>query len=169
MNHLRLLLLLLLFAGLAQAGDAKLETITYRIIGLCYPERVGDLRAVLKDRPVTIVGIDYARGEATFTHDPKELSAENLGHVVAAKGFWVMPRSTVPSDKLTPIVIPVTGMDCKGCALGTYNVIARIEGVEQATVSYKEGKISLMIDPTRTNQGALEEALKKGNVTLTGK
>ena len=167
--HSRLFLLFVLFAGLAQAGGAKLETVTYRVLGLCYPERVDELRAVLKDRPVTIVGIDYARGEATFTHDPKELSAESLGHAVGAKGFGILPRSTVPSEKLTRIVIPVTGMDCKGCALGTYNVIARIEGVEQATVSYKEGKISLMIDPTRTNQDALEEALKKGNVMLTGK
>ena len=69
------------------------QTVTYRVLGLCYPERVDELRAVLKDRPVTIVGIDYARGEATFTHDPKELSAESLGHAVGAKGFGIFPTS----------------------------------------------------------------------------
>ncbi len=169
MNHLRLFLLLLVPVALVHAGDEKMETITYRVLGLCYPERVDDLRAVLKDRPVTIVGIDYARSEATITHDPKTLSAENLAHTVNAKGFWVIPRSTVPVDQLKRIEIPVTGLDCKGCALGTYNVISRIDGVEQATVSYKDGKVLVLIDPARTSQGALEEALKKGNVTLTGK
>lgn len=166
MKHL-LTALLLLAAVLAQAGDAK-HTVTYRVIGLCYPERVDDLRAALKERPVTIERIDFERAELTLTHD-KSFSMDNVREAVGPRSFEIRPRSTVPPAQLMRIEILVTGLDCKGCAMGTYYAIGRIDGVEQAAVSYKDGKLSALIDPARTNQGALEEALKRANVTLTGK
>lgn len=164
-------MLLLIAVQVLSAGDAPpLPTVVHRIVGLCYPERVDDLKAAFKERnDVTLVSVDYERAEATLAYDPKRVSADSLRGIGGNKGFEVMPRSTVPADQLTRIAIAVVGLDCKGCALGTYNAIARIEGVEQATVSYKDGKISVLIDPARTNQAALEDALKKANVTLAGK
>jgi copper chaperone CopZ len=60
----------------------------------------------------------------------------------------------------------VLGLDCKGCCLGAYESIAKIEGVEQATASFKLGLVTALIDPAKTNRAALETALKQRNVTL---
>ncbi len=166
-----LCVLVIIVVQALSAGDAApLPTAIHHIIGLCYPERVDDLKVAFKERAdVTLVSVDYERAEATLAYDPKRVSADSLRGIGGNKGFEVVPRSTVPADQLIRIGIAVVGLDCKGCALGTYNAIARIEGVEQATVSYKEGNVSVLIDPARTNQGALEDALKKANVTLAGK
>jgi copper chaperone CopZ len=80
--------------------------------------------------------------------------------------FGVRAVCTTPREKLKRIEIPVAGLDCKGCELAAYEAIFKIEGVEQATCSFKAGMMTALIDPEKTNKGALEEALKKRNVTL---
>jgi hypothetical protein len=62
-------------------------------------------------------------------------------------------------DKLERVAIPVVGHDCKGCGLGTYDVVCRIDGVEQATVSFKAGLVTALVQPEKTNRAALEAAL----------
>ena len=80
--------------------------------------------------------------------------------------FHVKPRSTAQRAKLKTVVILVAGLDCKACALAAYEAVARVDGVEQATASFKEGLVTALIDPEKTNRAALAEALKKRNVTL---
>jgi copper chaperone CopZ len=169
MITIRLILLMLLTAGCAMAGDAKPPTTaTFKILGLCYPERVEDLRAVMRGREdIQLVSVDYEHGLATFSVDHGKVSSENIGNIIGAKGFGIRPESHVPADHLVRVDIGVIGLDCKGCALGTYNAIGSIDGVERATVSYKEGRVTAFIDSSKTSQMVLEEALKKANVTLT--
>ena len=158
---------LIVLAAIAQGADENWPTTVHRIVGLCYPERVEDLKAEFKERTdIKLVSVDYDKAEATFAYDPKRISAEHLSHQGGNKGFSVHPRSPTPFDQLTRLDIPVLGLDCKGCALGTYNAIGRIDGVYFATVDYKAGVVSTRIDPAKTNRAALEEALKKANVTL---
>ena len=168
MNLLRLAIVLLLFTAVGHAADEKgPQTVIHRITGLCYPERADELATVLKDQPkVKLVSVDYAHSEATFVYDPKQFSADSLNGMLGAKGFGVKPRLTIPADKLTRIEIAVVGLDCKGCCRGTYNAIYRLDGVEQATVSFKDGRVVALIDPAKTKQSVLEEALKKANVQL---
>jgi copper chaperone CopZ len=164
------LILLLLTAGGLMAGDANPPTTaTFRILGLCYPERVEDLRAVMRTREdIVLVGVDYEHGAATFTFDGKRVSSESIGNTIGAKGFGIRPESKIPAERLLRVDIGVVGLDCRGCALGTYNAIGSIDGVERATVSYKEGRVTAFIDPSKTSRMVLEEALKKAGVTLTG-
>jgi hypothetical protein len=42
----------------------------------------------------------------------------------------------------------------------------RIEGVEQATANFRDGLAIAWIDPNKTNQSTLEDALKKRGVQL---
>jgi len=65
------------------------------------------------------------------------------------------------------IEIPNKGLDCKAGSLAVYEILARIEGVEQATASFHDAVATVWIDPAKTNRPALEEALKKRHVTLT--
>jgi copper chaperone CopZ len=64
------------------------------------------------------------------------------------------------------VEIGVLGLGCKGCCLALYDSVAKIEGVEQATASFKESKLTALIDPEKTNREALIDALKKRNVSL---
>jgi Cu+-exporting ATPase len=77
-----------------------------------------------------------------------------------------VPRRTTPRDQLEQVTVRVAPLDCKACALGAYEIVVRVEGVEQATVDMKEGQISALIDPKKTDRAKLEEALRKREIKV---
>jgi copper chaperone CopZ len=173
--HLLLLLCLGLFCPSASAAD---ESVTHRISGLFSPEREVDLRTALEKIPeVHLVRLDYNFAEATFTYDPAKAFPgtkpadlikrfdEKL-RSVSRHTLGVQPLTTTSKDKLKRVEIPVAGLDCKACALAAYESIYKLEGVEQATASFKEGRITALIDPEKMDRAALESALKKRSVTV---
>jgi hypothetical protein len=165
-----------------QAADDKVapgeQSYRYRVLGLFQPDRVEDLREAMKQLPeITLVSVDYATTEAEFRFDAAQLfpgvkqsqvleQFNNRMRTVTSGTFSVRPRLETPRDKLERIEIPIVGLDCKGCSFGAYDSICRLEGVEQATASFKDGKVSALIDPAKTNRAALEAALKQRRVTL---
>jgi copper chaperone CopZ len=170
-----------LAVGVVLAGDKtapRPERLTFRVLGLFAPDRVKDLREAFAAVPdVKLVGVDFDFAEITVEFvpgkafpgtPPKDFAAALDGRLRQASGhtFGVKPRSTVPRAKLTTVVIRVAGLDCKACALGAYEAVARIDGVEQATASFKDGKVTARIDPARTNKAALEGALRRAEVQL---
>ena len=173
-------ILFLLSVVPAQADDNPAEPppVKYRVTGLFSPDRQDDLREVMKKLPeVKLVSIDYKNAEATFIFDANKLfnrpkpeqiveRFDNLIRTNSAATFGIRPLCTTPRDKLKLIEIGVVGLDCKGCSLGAYEAISKIDGVEQATASFKEGLVTALIDPAKTNRAVLEEALKKKNVAL---
>jgi len=153
--------------GAPERPAKTVQTITHRITGLCCPERVDDLRDAVKDEPeLKLLSIDYEHAQATFEYIPKNVPVLRFRELLGKRGFAINPSPALPADKLTAIEIPVAGLDCKGCSLGAYHVIYRIDGVEQATVNFKEGRVRALIDPKKTNRAALESALKKAKVEL---
>jgi hypothetical protein len=56
--------------------------------------------------------------------------------------------------------------DCLGCRLGAYEAVYRIEGVEQATASFKAGLMTAWIDARKTTRAALESALQARRIPL---
>ena len=64
------------------------------------------------------------------------------------------------------VEIPVVGLDCKACCLAAYEAIYKLEGVERATASFKDGLVTAWIDSEKTDRTKLEAALKQRNVTL---
>jgi copper chaperone CopZ len=174
------LLLAILTAGLAAAQEKAVEvaTVKLRVTGLFSPDRVDDLKQVMTLVPdARLASVDYESAEAVFEYDvnksfdkakPDKI-LERLDNAVRTNSrstFGVKPLSTTPKDKLQRIEIGVLGLDCKGCALGAYESVARIEGVEQATVNFKEGIIKAQFDPEKTNREALEAALVRARVDL---
>jgi copper chaperone CopZ len=158
--------------------SSEAQPVKYRVTGLFNREREADLQAAVKKLPdVAVADIDLEHGEATFSYDPAKLFPkvqpkdiverfDNLLKSASGQTFGIKPLSTTPKDKLVRIEIPVLGLDCKGCCLAAYDSIAKIDGVEQATASFKDGLMTALIDPDKTNRAALEEALKKRGVTL---
>lgn len=166
---------------------AEEQTGTYRLIGLSAAEREADLREVMKAVPdVALVSLDAAKAEVTLRYEveklfptakPKQPPApekitERLSSLIgqASKNtFTVTARSTVPADKLTKIEIPIGVLDCKGCRYAAYQAVAKLDGVERATVSAQPSAVIAWIDDTKTKRETLEEALKKARVDLLGK
>jgi len=155
----------------------------HRIIGLSEPAREQDLRTQTQTIPgVDLVSLNFATTEATFRYElsalfpainpkkpPNETDiTQKLDSLLkaASRGtFTLKPRATLPEDKLHKIDIQVGLLDCKGCRYGAYIAIAKLDGVEHATVN-EAGLLTAWIDPAKTKREALIEALKKGRLEL---
>ena len=171
-------------AGPASAAETRVKC---RITGLFQPDRVDDLRrqgGTLRyvqgdaSAEVKLVEVDYDNAEATFAYDPdarplKDARPEQvreridqLLRVASRGGFSALPPSTLPADRRQEIRIGVAGLDCKGCAFGAYRAVAKLDGVERATVDFKQGIVTARVDPSKTNREALVAALKKAEVDV---
>jgi hypothetical protein len=179
--HILILALSLGLPGLcclAEDKPVQPKPMRHRITGLFSPDREKDLREVVKQLPdVKLLSVDFKNAEATFEYDadkllnrpkPEEIPQRfnDLLRPASNHTFGIEPLSTTPKDKLTLVEIPVVGLDCKACCLAAYESIYKIEGVEQATASFKEGLVTALINPEKTNRAALETALKSRGVTL---
>jgi copper chaperone CopZ len=178
---LRLCVTLLLFSSPAAADDKpepKAEKITYRVVGLFSPDREKDLRAGFEELPdFKLVAVNFDDAEITVEFSPAKLwpgqKPERVTELVNDKvraatshTFGVKPRREVARDKLQQVVIPAAGLDCKACCLAAYEAVANVEGVYQATASFKEGRVTALFDPAKTDRAKLEDALRKKGVDL---
>ena len=163
---------------LAVVPAVRSETFTHQVTGLFMKERAQDLRELFrKILQVKLVDIDFEKAEATFEYDPSELvpkgkpeqvlqKLDNLVRMESRGTFGVKPRSTLPQEKLKLIVIPVAGLDCKACSLAAYEAVYKLEGVERATASFRDGHVTALIDPDKADRARLEAALKKKGVEI---
>ena len=173
-------LLLMSIISVADDKAAELKPVKHRVTGLFSPDREADLKKVFAEKipEVTLVRVDFKNSEATFVYDadllfnkpkPEQLIErfDNLLRTHTLGTFGIREVCKTPKDKLAFVEIGVVGLDCKGCCLAVYETIYKIDGVEQATASFKEGLVTAWIDSKNTDRAALEEALKKRGVTLS--
>ncbi len=164
-------------AKTAQTGSKEPAKLRVRIIGLFAKERTADLQVVLDKWQIKMLELDFNHAEGLLEFDaakvlagvkPPEYTAR-LDEMVrnASQGtFGLKPPSSTPKNQLKRIEIPVLGLDCKACCLAAYEIIARLDGVEQGTASFKDGRISALIDPKRIQISQMEAALKERGVTI---
>ena len=178
-SHIRLLAGLWVFVLAFPAIGAEPKAINVRITGLFAAEREADLRELIKQWPeIELTKLDFAHAEAVLRFDPaklfpgvkpNEILARLDDKVAAMHPSALSASSRLPPsahDKLKRIEIPVVGLDCKACCLAAYEIVAKIYGVEQATASFKDGRITALIDPKRTDRAKLEDVLRQRGVTL---
>jgi copper chaperone CopZ len=168
---------LLVALGGASSQGAEV-TATYQVTGLFCQGRAADLRVAVGDIPgVALVGIDYGTAEATFRFDPKEAfpgikpdevvkHLDNKVRSASGHTFGVRPRREVAREKLRLVEIAVAGCDCKACSLAAYEAVYQLPGVEQATASFRDGRVTALIDPLKTDRAKLKAALEKRGVTV---
>ena len=159
-------------------GPAWAEPIKHQFTGLFSADREQDLREAFTKIPdIKLVSVDFKNAEATLEYDRAKLfpnakpeqviqRLDDLVKSASNHTFGVKPLRTVPREKLRLIEIPIAGLDCKGCCLAAYDAIARLEGVEIATASFREGRVTALINPDKTNRTRLEDALKQRGVSL---
>jgi len=160
------------------SADEPPTPIKHQVTGLFSKERVDDLKEVFKKMPeFELQTIDFERAEISVVYVvEKSFPGANPVQVVerfdnrlrneTRHTFGIKALCTTPHKELELIEIPIVGLDCKACCLGAYEAIYRIEGVEQATASFKDGLVTARIHPEKTNREALEDALRKRGVTL---
>jgi copper chaperone CopZ len=159
----------------APAGNA---TVKHQITGLFAPDREQDLQTVFEKLPdIKLIKIDFENAEATVQYDPEkafpgakpEQIVERLDNLVRGASnhtFGVKPLRTIDKEKLKRIEIEVAGLDCKACCLAAYEAIFRLKGVECATASFKEGRVTALINPEMIDKVELETALKQRGVEV---
>src|SRR5262249_52651778 len=159
-------------------ADPKVERITYRVVGLFSRDREKDLRAGFEELPdFKLIAVNFDDAEITVEFSPAKLwpgqKPERVAELVNDKvrgatghTFGVKPRRDIARDTLQEVVIPAAGCDCKACCLAAYEAVANIDGVYQATASFKEGRVTALFDPTKTDKAKLEDALRKKGVQL---
>lgn len=152
--------------------------VKHQITGLFSKDREADLRATFDKIPeLALVSVSFEQAEVVLRYDHQKLFKgvkpeeviKRLDNTVRSNShstFGIKPLREKPLDQLTLVEIDVVGLDCKGCCWAAYQAISRMDGVERATASFKEGKVTAHIDPAKTNREALEAALKQRQVTL---
>jgi copper chaperone CopZ len=175
-SHLSTLLLALLVVS--AGAPARAETVKHQVTGLFMKEREQDLREAVEKIPhVKLVSIDFKSAEATFTYDrAKAFPGAKQEQVVARFNdllraasnhtLGIKPLRNVPLDRLRRVEIAVAGLDCKACCLAAYEAVYQLDGVESATASFREGRVTALIDPAKTDRAKLEAALKKRGVEV---
>lgn len=177
MRSLALILCLSAPAFAADKPEPKPVQATYRLYGLFSPDREKDLRSVWDDVPdVKLVGINYGDAEITVEYTPGKAfpgagkpeqflqQIDNRIRQATHHTFAIGPRRTIPKEKLQEVVVPIAGLDCKACCLAAYEAVARVDGVDRVTASFKDGKLTALIDPEKMDRAKLEDALKKRNI-----
>ena len=177
-------LLIGLAAGPASAAEARVKC---RITGLFQPDRVDDLRrqgGTLRyvdgdaSTEFKLVAVDYENVEAIFAYDPnaralkgarQEQVRERIDQVLRrTRGAPSRPSRRAPCR---PIAGKRSGSassasTARGVASAAYRALAKIDGVERATVDLKKGVVTAWVDPSKTDRAALVAALKKAYVNL---
>ena len=165
----------LLIALNVHAEETKTKV---RLFGVFSPDREKDLRKITDEwTDIKLESVDFKHAEGVFVFDADKLfpkakpeqiitNLDNKLRTESNQTFGIKPLSTVAKDKLVRIEIGVVGLDCKACSFAAYNIVAGVDGVEQATCSFKHGLITALIDPAKTQKSVLEDTLKKRNVTL---
>lgn len=170
---MRLAGVLLLFASVA-AADTKV-----RVTGLFSPDREKDLRDLLAAEwpEISVGNVDFETSEATLRFDvdklfPKAKPVDVVKRLddklrgLSHGTFGVKEPCSSPREKLKRIEIAVAGLDCKACAFAAYEAVAKLDGVEQATASFREGRVTALVDPSKVDKAKLEAALKARGVAV---
>ena len=152
--------------------------VKHQVTGLFSRDRVDDLRQLFAKLPqFKLIEIDFDKAEITVGYDAEKEFAgatseqvierfDNLVRQASNHTFGIKPLCTLPNERLSFIEIGIVGLDCKACCLGAYEAIYRLPGVERATASFKERRVTATIDPEKTSRTELETALKQRGVQL---
>ena len=164
---------------LADDAAKPAEPVSHQITGLFSADRVQDLKEVFAKLPnIKLLKVDFENAEATVEYDPAKAfpgakpeqiveQFDNQLRGVSSSTFGVKPLRSIDKEKLKLIEIPVVGLDCKACCLAAYESVYKLKGVERATASFKEGRVTALVNPEMIDRVELEMALKQKGVQLS--
>lgn len=154
------------------------HTITLRVTGLFMPECVSSFKSACADfREVALQQVDFETAEATFAYDPEcdlfrnaspEQIIERMNNRIRQLSRYllgVQAAATIPRDQWERLEIPIVGLDCMACSFAVYEILVRIDGVQQATASFRNGVATVWIDPQNLDDAKIRSVLHERGVT----
>ena len=150
-----------------------------RVTGLFMPERSEDFQKLMRQFPeAKLLKMDFKTAKAKiavakdsdlFRNAKPEQIVERLNNRIRQLSngtLGLRVPGAISEGKLQHVEIPIVGLDCMACSMAAYESLMRVEGVERATASFRDGIAAAWFDPAKTNRTVLEEALKKRGVQL---
>ena len=175
-------LLLVCFVAMV-VGCAKSSTVTVRIIGLSDASRANDFKEVIKKVPsVKLVRFDSDKASASLdfqpaTQDQKSVPSgtvlppdkvisliDGLVGDASSHTFSVTAPTGVAEKNLSKLTYKVSINDCKGCRYAAYLAVAKLEGVDRASLDSSNNILVAWIDPTKTSKKAVGDALTDARI-----
>lgn len=178
MKPLALAILAAFCIAAAAAPTTRPTHHVHRITGLFSADREQDLRAALDKIPgIQLISLDFDHAEATLSYDPKHAFPgtkpdrlderfDQLLRQASSHTLGVKARSTTPRDKLVKVEIRVGLLDCKACCLAVHEILMKQEGVQQATASPNESRVTILVDPEKASREKLIAALKAREIPV---
>ncbi len=167
----------LLLLSVAAAGAE--QSVQYSVRGLFQPDRKVVLsNAARALENCRLVEVDYDTARATFTYDDetqgfKKAKPEQILQQIDTQirkltnhTITLLQPGTLPEAGLKRIDFTIEGLDCLGCSYGAYIAVAALEGVDRATASFRDGRLTTFIDPAKTSREAIAEVLKKKEIKV---
>lgn len=158
--------------------DAE-HNVALRVVGLFMPERVDDFRNLIVQFPEVILQtVDFATAEATlrsaadsdlFRNASTEQVIERLNNrirLLSGHTISVKRPGNLSHNQLKRIDFAIKGLDCMACSLAVHDILERVEGVEHATASFRDGLATAWINPDMTDRSKLQATLEQHRVTL---
>jgi copper chaperone CopZ len=155
------------------------QTVQYSVRGLFQPDRKDALtNAATALENCRLIEVNYDLARATFAYDdeaqgfkkakPEQILQQIDNQVRSATNhtFTLQQPRALVEDKLKRIEFTIEGLDCLGCSYGAYSTVVAIEGVERATASFRDGRLTAFIDPAKTSREAVAEVLKKKDIKI---
>lgn len=164
--------------GAALADEAEFQ---FRVTSFFIPEREATVREAFESihESLEVVDLDFETAVATLRFDPAvvvERAGDNeenqralLSQMLrgSTRGVVdVLPISAVPNEQIEEVVIPVAGLDCIGCSYAAYEAVRRVEGVEYAIASFRDGRVLARFDREKTSEEQLLAELMKKRIPL---
>jgi cation transport ATPase len=167
---------LLCMVPAALAAD---DAIVAHVHGLFQPEREQELRTLLAKLPgVQVQHVELKTARITFTCDPaipefrgqtpeRQLALVNERVREASQHtFQLQPLGDRAPETWQEVHLRVAGLDCRGCAFAAYLVAMKVDGVQHALVSFRDGSLRAWYDAAKTSPVELTKALRQAQVDV---
>ncbi|MBI2755964.1 MAG: copper-translocating P-type ATPase [Chloroflexi bacterium] len=160
-------------------ADAETREVSFPVTGMTCASCVRRIEKSLgKVEGIQEASVNLATEKVKVVYDPSRANFANMKTAVEKAGYGVrdMPAepaalapAVVSSPALEPVQVsgpteltfPVTGMTCASCVRRIEKALAKVEGVETATVNLATEKATVSFNPTSADFPRLKAAVEK--------
>ncbi|MDP2401563.1 MAG: copper ion binding protein, partial [Actinomycetota bacterium] len=139
--------------GAPGTADSTHTDASFAVSGMTCASCVAVVEKTVGKLPgIESVNVNLATEKMSVAYDASALSAQAIADAVAAAGYGAMPLETAApqsraSDAAT-VSFAVSGMTCASCVAVVEKTLAKVAGVESATVNLATESATVKFDPT---------------------
>ncbi len=159
------------------AGSGGRAELTLPITGMTCASCVRRVEKALgKVEGVERASVNLATEQAKVAYDPSVVDVQRLKAAVEQAGYGVRelpsPPPPAPSVSSSPfaepgeVILPIEGMTCASCVRRVEKALAKVPGVNAATVNLATEKVTVAFSPAVTDVGQLKAAVEQAGYVV---